>query len=512
MNTLDPSSAVPHQDAPAHIDTTVNPGPPAPLGTNAVPGTSDTINVFTARPMDIDVEFDNEVNRNGNNSKSPLVGPASEAPNSKSPFTGSGSAAPDRNTFEVNADRALIRIGEIQSKLAALYEKESAIMDVLPATIDDSNLRELQLNTIRRDIAHWNAQIVVNNDLYTSCKQTSVKLITSLAQVMKLDDAETVSEKRQKDHSDIPAKEIPVFDVKYSDFDSNPDVHNPEDYSLKSFIRKFERVYKNYGVDVELHWLFHLEASFENNDLYNNWFHQNFKSELKNKKKSWSDAKKVLEHRFDASARLGIVKTNMMLYNLKQYSHEQLAQFMDRYGACVRAARVQTQENFYFTVNFLMSLYTNRFQEKVKERMDEYMKLNPLNHDSSMASKHANLGEDQFFEYYSNFGRVCEALNHFLGELEVSLKEIQTLADAKPSANPTAPSESSTSGKKDATKKRKLEVTPAAVVETTAPSVVNLERVYDHTYELSADERRFPYFPMNIIRLVLKERRTLPTE
>ncbi|KAI7888472.1 uncharacterized protein EV154DRAFT_517537 [Mucor mucedo] len=446
-------------------------GASATFSATVAPGTLAINSSSTVRIMNLDNEFD----PNGNNFKSF--------------FNGTASAAHDRNAFEKYADRALTRNSEIQLKLAILYEKESTIMDVLPTSIDDSNLRDLHLTTIRHDIAHWNAQIVTNNEMYTSYKQTSVKLITILAQIIKLDDAKSVSEKKQKDHSDIPAMEIPVFVVKYSDFDSNPDVRNPEDYSLKSFICKFERVYNYYGVDVELHWLFHLEASFENNDLYKNWFRQNFKSGLKNKKKSWSDAKKIMEHRFDPSARLGLVKTNVMLRGLKQYPHEKLAQFMDRYGACVCAAKVQTQGHFFLTVAFLMSLYTNKFQEKVKESMHEYMNLNPLSLNFVMPSKHANLGDIQFFEYYSNFGRVYEALNHFLGELEVSLKEIQLIVNGKPPVTNTNPFGTNISNKKNVHKKRKLEVTLADVA-TNASSAVNLERMYDRTHASSDEDCR----------------------
>ncbi|KAG2197972.1 hypothetical protein INT47_002999 [Mucor saturninus] len=72
---------------------------------------------------------------------------------------------------------------------------------------------------------------------------------------------------------------------------TNPDIHATDNHSLQTFMRKFERTYLNYGVDVERHWFFYLEASFENNNSYNSWFVQNFKSSCRNKPKTWTEAK-----------------------------------------------------------------------------------------------------------------------------------------------------------------------------------------------------------------------------
>ncbi|KAI7879322.1 uncharacterized protein EV154DRAFT_576212 [Mucor mucedo] len=394
------------------------------------------------------------------------------------------------NTFDENAVQVLKRIGNCNARLAALFDREDSIMDLETTTMEEFNLREAKVRSLKHDITYWKNQLVDANLLYTSFKETSVSHISHLANVMKLDDSDKALTK-PKDHSDIPAKEIPVFDVKYTDLDTNPDIHSTDDYSLKSFIRKFERAYKNYDVDVEVHWLFHLEASFENNDLYCNWFQQNFKAIGKGKKKSWSDAKKILEHRFDAAARLGLIKVNFMLHSMRQSSHEQLAEYMDRFGACLRAAKVHTHENFYFSVAFLSSLFTKEFQDKVQEKLYEYMKEQLYTMDSSMASKYATHNETQFYEFYSNFGRLGEALNHYLGNLESTLKEIQVKnsssaksSSSSSSSSPVSSSSSSNSSSRESNKKRRMDDKSES-----SKSSINFERLFDPTYVLNDQER-----------------------
>ncbi|KAG2204160.1 hypothetical protein INT47_011643 [Mucor saturninus] len=165
-------------------------------------------------------------------------------------------------------------------------------------------------------------------------------------------------------------------------------------HSLQTFIRKFERAYLNYGVNIELHWLFHLEASFENNNSYNSQFIQNFKSSSRNKPKTWNEAKANLECRFDPVARLGLIKVGFMLHSMRMYTTEQLAQYMDRFGAYVHAAKVQPNDNFFFSICFLSSLHTKEFQDKVQERLVQYMKEQNFS-DSTSTSKYATYSEVQ---------------------------------------------------------------------------------------------------------------------
>lgn len=194
-------------------------------------------------------------------------------------------------------------------------------MNTPTITVADFQLCEYQTRSLEHDFAYYRNQLLADNKLYSSFKDTSVNLITNQTKVSNLNDVDSSKTVREKDASDIPAKDIPVFNVNYSENVTTHYSSSIDDNSLKSFIRKFERAYKNHGVNVELHWRFQLEANFENNDNYIFWFHDNFKSGSKNKKKTWSDAKKTLEHRFDPFSRLGLIKVNFMLHSMRQYAY-----------------------------------------------------------------------------------------------------------------------------------------------------------------------------------------------
>ncbi|KAG2192003.1 hypothetical protein INT47_006070 [Mucor saturninus] len=122
------------------------------------------------------------------------------------------------NTFDENAVQVLKRIGNCNARLAALFDPEDSIMDLETTTMEEFNLREAKVRSLKHYITYWKNQLVSSNLLYNSFKETSVSHISHLANVMKLDDSDKALTK-PKDHSDIPAKKIPVFDVKYTDLD-----------------------------------------------------------------------------------------------------------------------------------------------------------------------------------------------------------------------------------------------------------------------------------------------------
>ncbi|KAI7864007.1 uncharacterized protein EV154DRAFT_572594 [Mucor mucedo] len=198
---------------------------------------------------------------------------------------------PVRNTFDEDADQILARISDINKFIRELYEKETTIMRTDTSTIPEFQIREYKIKSIAQDLEYYRKARVSANSLFASFKDTSVNLLANQTQILSFE-------------SQANKVDIPVFDVSFPDHICHPDIYAVDDHSLQTFIRKFERAYLNYGVNIELHWLFHLEASFENNNSYNSWLIQNFKSTSSNKPKTWNEAKATLECRFDPVARL----------------------------------------------------------------------------------------------------------------------------------------------------------------------------------------------------------------
>ncbi|KAG2211970.1 hypothetical protein INT47_004657 [Mucor saturninus] len=105
--------------------------------------------------------------------------------------------------------------------------------------------------------------------------------------------------------------------------------------------------------------------------------------------------------------------------------------------------------------------------------------------DSSMASKYATHNETQFYEFYSNFGYLGEALNHYLGNLESTLKEIQLKNNSTvKSSSSVSSSSSSNSSCRESNKKRRMDDKSES-----SKSSINFERLFDPSYVLNEQER-----------------------
>ncbi|KAI7863246.1 uncharacterized protein EV154DRAFT_587147 [Mucor mucedo] len=226
-----------------------NPGSPDVVpatGTSADPAAAVNLpqSSFQSEPMEID--HSDKVEQSSSSSS---FNPLATTDPVVTHVTSVPISTPARNTFDEDADQVLPRISECKKRIHDLYEQEAIVMRTSTSTIPEFQLHQHKINAIAQYLEYYRNALVSANTLFASFKDTS-----------------------EKDHSDIPAKEIPVFDVKFLDLVTNPDIHATEDDSLQTFKRKFECTYLNYGVDVERHWFFHLEASFENNNSYNSWF------------------------------------------------------------------------------------------------------------------------------------------------------------------------------------------------------------------------------------------------
>ncbi|KAG2197970.1 hypothetical protein INT47_002997 [Mucor saturninus] len=201
----------------------------------------------------------------------------------------------------------------------------------------------------------------------------------------------------------------------------------------------------------------------------------------------------TLECRFYPVAHLGLIKMNFMLHSMRMHSSEQLVQFMDRFGAYVHAAKIQPNNNFFFTICFLSSLFTKDFQDKVQEHMVDYMKKQNFGSTSTMFSKYATYSEVQFYEFYSNFNRVAEAINSNLGPLENIVKEIQSkyagskASSSSYSASDSTSGSSSGSSTRDSQKKRKFD--DKGKGKDKDPNNFNFENLYNPSYKLNDQER-----------------------
>ncbi|KAI7869627.1 uncharacterized protein EV154DRAFT_571107 [Mucor mucedo] len=231
-----------------------------------------------------------------------------------------------RNAFDENVGNVMICI----SSYKALCERESAVMLATTTTIPEFELREYRLIVL-------------------------LQMISITTKMLCFSPIHSQSGKGKKDHFDIPAKGYSCLRCFFprSHYSSIP----------------FELLSGS------------LNASFENNNSYNSWFIQNFKSSSRNKPKTWTEAKATLECRFDPVDCLGLIKINFMLHSMRMYTTEQLAQYMDRFDACVHDAKVQmtlSSSPFAFSRRSLPRNFKTRSKNVLVQYIHQQQSLGPL--------------------------------------------------------------------------------------------------------------------------------------
>jgi len=229
------------------------------------------------------------------------------------------------DAFEGNLQSILTRLTDCQGTLSNLYAYEKEVLGMETDSEAELDARDLRLRRLRSDIAYCKEQLEDTSQLYDSTLQRLNKSKQSTSW--------SVPVMRERTHRDIDTKLLPVFDVKPIPItDSALSSSSETDHSLDSFLRQFERVYLNCDVDVEKHWQFHLEACFEKNNAHYIWYIRSIRTPYNKRgiKFSWSDAKYILNNRFNITAHATRHSLNLALMNLKQLNNEPLGDYINR--------------------------------------------------------------------------------------------------------------------------------------------------------------------------------------
>jgi hypothetical protein len=108
---------------------------------------------------------------------------------------------------------------------------------------------------------------------------------------------------------------------------------------------------------------------------------------------------------------------------------------MDQLMLMMSNAKINSENNpFFFTMFFISILFAGEFQEKVRQALVDFMKME-LYRDSSLRSKHAVDVENDFCNYYSNFSNVEAAIRFHIKPLEEACTSIQQAKMAKKERN-----------------------------------------------------------------------------
>jgi hypothetical protein len=107
---------------------------------------------------------------------------------------------------------------------------------------------------------------------------------------------------------------------------------------------------------------------------------------------------------------------------------------MDQLMLMMSNAKINSENNLFFTMFFISILFTGEFQEKVRQALVDFMKME-LYRDSTLRSKHAVDEENDFCNYYSNFSNVEAAIRFHIKPLEEACTMIQQAKMAKKERN-----------------------------------------------------------------------------
>jgi ribosomal protein L21E len=388
------------------------------------------------------------------------------------------------DTFVSNIKR---KISTAEKQYDLCYSEVESLMLNLEFTKDKAVLdeRNLKVEFLQNKITFLKNSIQLNNELLVSYER---KIKIQLELNKKLTKNGSVAKANP-----IREKDLPVFNVKPSNMirnlnsnhinDPNKDfMADIDDHSLKSFIRKFERVFKNYNVDIKVHWFEYLESCFEKKTSAFNWFVEHIKNPVENNKKklSWNQAKDLLASRFDIASKNNIIHSNKLLLKIKQNLGEPLLDYVDRFQYFMSAANIKnTDDSLFFVTFFLTSLHGKDFQDKVESVLKEHYLRNKVKVGSSGASKFADhdFVPSKFCELEAILNSNILELERFLDDK--SKKEVKSISSVSSS---------------NSFKKRKFDETKNKNVSASSPSNSNsmdYATLVDTSRPLSAGSRQY---------------------
>lgn len=271
------------------------------------------------------------------------------------------------------------------------------------------------------------------------------------------------------DTSNSPARNTRIVSGDLPAFSVDPYViaekHNfTGENPFNLFIRKFERVFKDKGVDIEKEWLTHLETCFETT-RFAKWFQHNLKSPVVESKRklTWSAACDILRERFDLASRTNVDQWNQRLLKFKQQSNETLSDCLYRYREHLAGSKTNTTQSPFLGHHFISCLYNQEFREKVIQSLKTYANMNRINQQvkqSGQTTDDSRYSPRNYFPYVpENFDDFETVINNDLANLESSLTTIFAAADK---SNKRTLADTQTNRQAENNKKRKQNPTPSS--------------------------------------------------
>ncbi|KAI9330390.1 hypothetical protein BD770DRAFT_403865, partial [Pilaira anomala] len=148
----------------------------------------------------------------------------------------------------------------------------------------------------------------------------------------------------------ILTKDVPIFNV------LNNNTVKSEELSLTTFLLQFERLFSANSVNIDQHWLYYLEISFEQSPKYYSWFTVNLKN---SQKTSWNSAKELLKQRFDLASQASVHSLISSLVTFCYDENESFILCMERFRMLVIKSKVNRTDNVLLVYDKISSILRN---------------------------------------------------------------------------------------------------------------------------------------------------------
>ncbi|KAI9325899.1 hypothetical protein BD770DRAFT_405134, partial [Pilaira anomala] len=159
----------------------------------------------------------------------------------------------------------------------------------------------------------------------------------------------------------ILTKDVPIFNVDPAANVLNNNTVKSEELSLTTFLLQFERLFSANSVNIDQHWLYYLEISFEQSPKYYSWFTVNLKN---SQKTSWNSAKELLKQRFDLASQASVHSLISSLVTFCYDENESFILCMERFRMLVIKSKVNRTDNVLLVYVFI-KCFPKQVQDKI---------------------------------------------------------------------------------------------------------------------------------------------------
>ena len=285
---------------------------------------------------------------NNNNASSETTGSTHEASSNvdveMSEVSNNGNVSETKVDERSNLSKLTIQLNKLANVYVSLSDQK---IDLYVQGVMDEN--DVRLKTIARQCA--------------LIEQAQADDRVQIDAIVKLNHKLANNESQIKNRKPtILPKDVPIFNVDPSaNMLTNSNSVNTEELSLSTFLLQFERVFSANSVDIEKHWLYYLEISFEQAPKYYSWFTVNLKN---SSNVSWSAAKNLLKQRFDLASQ---ASAHSLITNLVSFTCDENESFilcLERFRMLVIASQVKFDDNI-----LLIYLFIKCFRKQVQCRI-----------------------------------------------------------------------------------------------------------------------------------------------